>query len=107
MSTEVTTDIRCPTGSSLLMRLLNSGQDNIPLEFVGTQLMQLFCKDCTKEFRKIHGVDQIQRVLHVFTTAGEFKSTLIQFRDGADKEIDLPTQVALLKLNSQFHRPRG
>lgn len=100
MST-VTTDIRCPTGSnSLLLRVLSEGR--APIQFVSSQLLQLYCKECTKDFRRINGSDRVLRVLHLFTTNGEFQATQIQFRDGDEQDIDLDTQIKILKLSTQF-----
>lgn len=103
MSTERMTDIRCPTGSkSLLSRVV--AIQGIPLEALGQFLLQHHCRECTRDFRKLHDADNVQRVLHLYTADGEFKYTQIQFKDGADKQIDLDTQIALFKLSTEFRK---
>lgn len=97
---DVTTDIRCPSGSSLLTKVLNPME--VPLEFIDSNLLQLFCKDCSREFRRLLGDDKVQRVLHIFTSAGDFRHTTVQFRDGADKDISLEDQVKIFELNTRF-----
>lgn len=97
------TDIRCPLGTSLLLRILST-DSKLPIEFVDSHLLQLHCKECSREFRRISGTDNVQRVLHVFTTSGDFKHTTIQFKDGADRDISLADQIALFDLSSRFVR---
>ena len=99
----ITTEIRCPTGSnSLLLKVLSKG--NAPLKARGTDLLELYCKECSRDFRRIEGLDPVQRVLHIMQTDGQFVHTEIQFKDGAGKEIDLDTQVSILELSAKFKR---
>lgn len=99
MST-VITDVRCPVGANtLLMRVLSEGGEPIRFE---DQRMQLHCKECSRDFRKIR--DNIQRVLHIYSMDGEFLLTQIQFKDGEDQTIDVETQLRIIRLNSRFTR---
>lgn len=101
--TIIRTEIRCPTGSnSLLLKVLSKGKPDLKAR--GTDLLELFCKECTKDFRRIEGLDPVQRVLHIMTTTGEFIQTEIQFKDGAGKEIGLEAQADIIKLSAQFKR---
>lgn len=96
----VTIDLRCPTGSTSLMGRLVTG-DNIP-EYIEGLFLQLHCRECTKDFRRLS--EGVLRVLHLYTTTGEFVETQIQFREGADKYIDLETQSNIFKLSTEFKR---
>lgn len=107
MSTVVETDVRCPTGSkSLLGKVLSV--EGAPLSNLGGILVQLDCKECKRDFRRLHPANTVLRVLHLYTTAGEFKYTQIQFQDPdqEDKTIDLETQVKLFKMSTEFKRPQ-
>ena len=103
MST-ISTDLRCPTGSTSLMGKLVKLNGTEP-KFIEDMYLQLHCRECTKDFRRIRG-DDVLRVLHMYTTTGTFSHTLIQFRDGAEKGIDLETQVKIFKLSTEFKRGR-
>lgn len=101
----ITTDVRCPTGAqSLLSRIVST--DGKPLPDLGNFLLQTHCRECTKDFRRIHGTESVLRVLHHYTTSGEFVNTVIQFRDGEDKEIDLSTQIEIFRLSVSFKKGR-
>lgn len=101
--TIVRTEIRCPTGSnSLLLKVLSRGKPDLKAR--GEDLLELYCKECSRDFRRIGGLDPIQRVLHIMTTTGEFIQTEIQFKDGAGKEIGLEAQADIIALSAQFKR---
>lgn len=101
MSADKLTDIRCPTGSKSLLSRVTTLQ-GVPLKALGTFLLQHHCRECTRDFRRLHGADSVQRVLHNYTADGEFKYTIIQFKDGADKKVDPETQVKLFRLSTEF-----
>lgn len=96
----VVIDLRCPTGTTSLMGRLVTG-DSTP-EFIEGLFLQLHCRECTKDFRRIS--DDVLRVLHMYTTTGDFKETQIQFREGADKHISPETQAQVFKLSSEFKK---
>ena len=104
MST-VTTDIRCPTGATSLMGKLVYPTGEVP-EILGDVLLEYHCKECTKDFRRLQEPDVILRVLHLYHLNGDFHSTKIQFRDGAERGISLKTQVDIFKLSTEFRRGR-
>lgn len=95
-------DIRCPSGSSLLLRVLSTGE--APVEFIDSHHLQLFCKECTRDSKKIDGVQNIQRILHIFTTQGEFLRSEVQFKDGGSRSISPQAQAKIMELASQFRR---
>lgn len=101
MST-VVTDIRCPSGATSLLGKMVFTQGE-PTKQDGV-LLEFHCKECTKDFRRIRGKDTVLRVLHLYHTNAEFVSTKIQFRDGAEKDIDLETQVEMFRLSTMFRR---
>lgn len=109
--TYISSDIRCPTGSKGLMAKLvhlDTGReiDTSLNQGLDTVLVELSCRDCTKDFRRIIG--DVLRVVHLYRVDGEFQFTKIQFRDDkSDKKIDRQTQIDIYALASSFRRPKN
>lgn len=98
----VVTDVRCPTGASSLMGRLVSTDGEMDPEGLEGLLLQLHCRECTKDFRRIQPL--VLRVLHLYTLTGVFDHTQVVFRDGAEAVINLDTQVDIFKLSTSFKR---
>lgn len=64
----VVTDVRCPTGASSLMGRLVSTDGEMDPEGLEGLLLQLHCRECTKDFRRIQPL--VLRVLHLYTLLG-------------------------------------
>lgn len=97
----VVTDVRCPTGATSLMGRLVSTTESPPENIEGL-LLQLHCRECTKDFRRLQ--EAVLRVLHLYHLNGTFSHTQVVFRDGAEKEINLDSQVKVFKLSTEFKR---
>lgn len=99
---EMVTPVRCPIWSSLLLNVLGDMSSLRVLD----QRLELHCKDCSREFRKAFPKSmEVQRVLHIFQTSGEFLQTVIQFKDHTgrgDKRLSLDDQIKILELANSF-----
>ena len=99
MSTAITLDLRCPTGSrSLLSRIVVDKDAPQPPPSV---MIQLHCKECSRDFKRLPDGVSIQRVLHHFSIDGVFQSTVIQLRDGSSKSLSLDAHVSVARSASQ------
>lgn len=98
-------DARCPTGTKGLLGKLvvPKGRD---LKSVQDFSIELHCRDCTKDFRKILGIDSILRVVHRYSILGHFEVTQIHFRATNDvKTVSIDTQVEIIALAQSFKPP--
>lgn len=79
------------------MKMLS--ENDHQLSFIPNQYLQLYCRECTRRFRKVQGLSEVSRVLHMYTTSGEFISSTVQFSNGNDVDIPLSKQEDILKLS--------
>ena len=96
----VIVDVTCPYGAALLMRLLSAGESPVT---TSDNKMQLHCKSCSRDIKRILPQENVVRVLHIYDMNGNFIHTQIQFRSGKDRIIkDDSSLEKLLSLNRRF-----
>lgn len=67
-------ELRCPNGPKALLCKVISDGDTV--QYTTDNLIELNCRDCTKEFRRQR--PEIKRVVHRFNVLGELVETVFQ-----------------------------
>ena len=97
---DIITDVRCPTGTtSLLGKLVFTDPDRAQSLDLEPLMLQLHCRSCTQDARRLYSDDSVVRVLHLFTLTGLFQHTVIQFKDREDQEVSPESQRRIYELS--------
>ena len=76
-------EVRCPHGPrALLAKVINSGDGDSKKYVDNRQLVELYCRDCTKSFRKVE--PGVFRVLHRFNILGQLVETVVDRKEVSD-----------------------